>query len=627
SAASDVYKRQVDYEDDGIWEGVVGGSPLRTPTYRFLSPPPSGGYRVRIRQELCGNRREDVLTWNPTLSGALVPEGAIQVRNQVFCAGDSVTLGIAALAHFSPGQAGHRVAWDFGGGWTSPSEMAAETTFVWGGGALSVRAQLYHPSGGTRIIGPVTISAPPLFRSIGGHTRLTPVGESCTQGWCLPPLLQSAHCGGTYLRFSLLQRPRAASWQWRLLLPTDTVTFPGGSVPAEYQYAVPQSPGVYAFESQLITSCGTWREAWVLRVESQGLGRPGAIHSGLTTCRPGFEVGSISLYGPEVTFSVCAGAQVWIPLMDIIDYSGGGIEGVQLVYANGQRPEIVAFGGGSLSFVAPFQPGRYTLYQVWRSCTGSRDTVSLHLEVKEATAASFQAPTRACVGQPVSFQRRGPLSWTGHPVALQWNMGDGTFRGDTARTFRYAYGAPGVYTVTLQANVPSCGPTTFSRTVAVADRPPTAQILSASLTNGVLTFAGQATGADSVVWDFGDGNVALGILSGTHTYAGTGPYTVRLYAFNGCGVDTAEVRVTALRGEVGEVGWRLYPNPARGEVWVESPAGGGEVRLYTVAGQLVASWQVGEGLHRLPLERVPAGLYVVRLIGAQGVGQVKLLIE
>ncbi|MCX8111897.1 MAG: PKD domain-containing protein [Bacteroidia bacterium] len=617
----------VDFEDDGTWEGSVSGtSPRRTPTYRFTSPPPAGGYRVRIRQELCGTSQENVVTWNPTIVTTLTPNGFISVRNPVFCAGDSVTLSITPTANFSPREPGHQVAWNFGTGWTAPSETAVETTVVWSGVPLNVQAQLYHPSGGTQTLSGVSIRALNTFQPMGRHTRVTRVPQSCTQDWCIPPtMMQNAYCGGTPIRFALIQRPRGTSWQWRLTLPTGPVTFTAESAPEAYDYMLPQTPGVYGIESELITSCGVWKEVWAVRVENQGLGRPGAIQDGPSTCAPGGG-GVLSAYKSEATFSVCAGTQVWISYGYILDYGGGGIESVRLVYANGQRPEVVSTSGGSLSFVAPFQPGHHTLYQIWQACNGARDTLTLRLEVKEAAAASFQAPTRACAGQPVLFQRQSPNTWQGHPTALQWEMGDGTVRGDTTQTFSHTYTKPGIYDVTLRSNTPSCGLTTFTRTIVVADRPPTAQILSASLSGGILTFMGQAVGADSVVWSFGDGNTLTGVLSGTHTYAGNGPYTLRLYAYNGCGVSTAEMQVTSLTGELNRRGWRIYPNPAHDEVWIEAPFEG-EVRLFSLRGEVSAQWQIKEGLHRMPLGNLPTGLYMVQIRSQRGTETMKLLIE
>ncbi|MCX7607478.1 MAG: T9SS type A sorting domain-containing protein, partial [Bacteroidia bacterium] len=105
------------------------------------------------------------------------------------------------------------------------------------------------------------------------------------------------------------------------------------------------------------------------------------------------------------------------------------------------------------------------------------------------------------------------------------------------------------------------------------------------------------------------------------------PYTLRFYGFNGCGGTVAQVQVTSLSHEVAQGGWRLYPNPTRSEVWVDAPVGGGEVRIYTLMGQLVGRWPVEEGQSRLLLEGLSRGLYIVRLIGGRTVGQEKLLLE
>ncbi|MCX7607540.1 MAG: hypothetical protein N2170_09820, partial [Bacteroidia bacterium] len=240
----------VDCEDDGVWEGSIQipsmGLP-RTLPYRFAAPPPPGGYKIRVRQALCGATREDVLTWNPTMGTSVQPDGVIEVRGAVFCAGDSVTLRVRGTTNFSPGEAGYRVAWNFGSGWTAPTETAAETTIVWGGQPLSVQAQLYHPSGGTRTISGVSLSSPAAFRTGFAFTRSSAAPDTCRGSWC--PGGDFVYCGGKKVKLSLATPPRTAQpWQWRLVLPTGVVTFPSSALPSVYEFILPTQAGVYTVE-------------------------------------------------------------------------------------------------------------------------------------------------------------------------------------------------------------------------------------------------------------------------------------------------------------------------------------------------------------------------------------------
>jgi len=613
----------VDMNNDGTWEGIAGpgstGS-LRTPPYRFTAPPPAGGYPIRIRQELCGQSREDIVLWNPTINPSPLPDGTIQVLHGVFCAGDSVTVRIVPGANFQPGQPGYTVSWNFGSGWTDPSPTAVETTIVWSGQPLNIQAWLYHPQGGSRSLPAVPVQAPP--PTGWGATSTTVVRRyvaNCSHDLCLNTE-SLVWCGGDIVEILPRMKPYTSDWQWRLLLPTDTITFPAGGIPERYLYRLPTAPGVYSIESQVITRCGVWRSIISIRVESQGTGRPGHLQPIRTPCGMG---GSDFLFGPEQTLTVCAGESFPVYWIDAMEYGGDGLSHLDVVYADGRRAEVI---DGS-AIRAPLQAGSYTLYLLWRSCGGRVDTVPLYLEVREARAASFTAPTRACVGQPITVQRDGPLTLSGNPVGLRWLFGDGTERGDTARLLTYTYQSPGTYTITLAAWDAACGRTSFSRSIRVAAGLPQVQILSAVVQNGVLTYQGSVTDADSIVWDFGDGTVAVGVLSGTHIYTGSGPYRVRLYAFNGCGSQMAEMQVTTLpRVEAGL--WRVYPNPATQTLWVEVPEGeGGRIALYTLLGQRLRQWDVKEGLQGLSVGDLPRGLYVVRVEGRDVIHGLRLMLE
>jgi len=108
-----------DWEADGTWEAVGllnTGSLLYTPPYTFSAPPPPGGYRLVIKQELCGQVRTDTFTWRPPTT-APVPSGGIALLpGTLLCAGDSLYVRLGALTNFLPGQPGNTVEWDFGGG-------------------------------------------------------------------------------------------------------------------------------------------------------------------------------------------------------------------------------------------------------------------------------------------------------------------------------------------------------------------------------------------------------------------------------------------------------------------------------------------------------------------------------
>ncbi|MCS7296790.1 MAG: PKD domain-containing protein [Bacteroidia bacterium] len=146
--------------------------------------------------------------------------------------------------------------------------------------------------------------------------------------------------------------------------------------------------------------------------------------------------------------------------------------------------------------------------------------------------------------------------------------------------------------------------------------------LSLSISGNVLSYSVNVDAADTnqVVWDFGDGNVVTGVLSGTHTYSQGGEYTVRVYAYNSCGEDSLSQQVsvpTTLKGAREGEGWSLFPNPAHGEVSISAafPVENIQVTIFDGAGRRVSLYTIERLPARLSLS-LPAGLYMLQVQAA-----------
>jgi len=91
---------------------------------------------------------------------------------------------------------------------------------------------------------------------------------------------------------------------------------------------------------------------------------------------------------------------------------------------------------------------------------------------------------------------------------------------------------------------------------------------------------------------------------------------------NGCAspasAPLAVVLATATASTAQEL--HLYPNPARTTLWLERPVGAlaATVRLLDVTGRVVWQGTAGAGTTALPVQQVPAGLYLVRLQTSSG---------
>ncbi|MCS7297346.1 MAG: T9SS type A sorting domain-containing protein [Bacteroidia bacterium] len=83
--------------------------------------------------------------------------------------------------------------------------------------------------------------------------------------------------------------------------------------------------------------------------------------------------------------------------------------------------------------------------------------------------------------------------------------------------------------------------------------------------------------------------------------------------------DTIQWRTTSKEDLVIN-GWRIYPNPTTGKVWIESPTSGEfQLRLYNATGKCLYIQEVRGEPHRafiLTFPPLPAGLYQIRILSS-----------
>lgn len=164
-------------------------------------------------------------------------------------------------------------------------------------------------------------------------------------------------------------------------------------------------------------------------------------------------------------------------------------------------------------------------------------------------AASF---THACTDLSCTFSDTSTdPDGAGDIVSWNWSFGDGATSTDQNPGHVYATG--GSYLVTLEvtdgAGAQSQSSLTVSVSAATPNQPPQASF-TASCSDLTCTFNNTSTDPDldplSFVWNFGDGATSTA-TNPTHSYQGSGTYTVVLTADDGAAVDseTHSVSVTA----------------------------------------------------------------------------------
>jgi len=550
---------------------------------------PQGGLPIRIRFDNgCGGIKDTLFYYNPS-TGSGVGRASILLEPPSPLCGQVVEARLN-LTNF-PADSIRQVQWSWDGtNWTSPSNSltalltAPATRGPW---TLHCRFMANSPANClTPPASPVVRQVPTTYHRLyldqatsfcavsGGVVRVVPDGDLTE--------IDS-------IRYIL---PNGTSV---ILSPMDTLVL-----------TVPPGTSAYPITYYGYIACGSTRPETFLLISS---GKP-FIHS-------------LHVYSSPV----CAGSLVNVEALFLYTQTA---DSAVVILWNGQRvPMTVSRFSARTEFSAPMAPGYYNLTVIAYNCAGT-DTVVSTFQVTGGNdaIASFTAPASACVGQPVTFQRNGTNAGI---LYASWSFGDGRTRRDTSMRIVHTYTAAGNYIVTLSIQSLSCDLSYFWKNIRVYDAPPTLSGLSV-IPNGLTINYGVASASDydQIVWDFGDGNTASGVLSGTHTYASAGTYTVQVRAINACDRTELSTTVSVTTGllDGGTGTWIVYPNPTRQEVFLTHPTYQGDLRveIYDLTGRLIQTETLSSYPARVRLS-LPNGIYTLRLISREGIATSKLLIE
>ncbi len=175
--------------------------------------------------------------------------------------------------------------------------------------------------------------------------------------------------------------------------------------------------------------------------------------------------------------------------------------------------------------------GSFSVTLIVFNSTGCTDTIQLANIVSLGTNQSgFTSPATACAQAPVTFTNTS----TPNPTSSFWNFGDGTTGTGPAPV--KAYAAAGTYTIKLIDQFGACSDSAF-RTITIFPKPTagfTGAPLVACQPNLTVNFNNIATGAQSVLWLFGDGNTSTQNAP-AHTYTSYGNFTVTQIVTNSNG--------------------------------------------------------------------------------------------
>ena len=149
--------------------------------------------------------------------------------------------------------------------------------------------------------------------------------------------------------------------------------------------------------------------------------------------------------------------------------------------------------------------------------------------VTAPTAAFGASTTVGCADLTVQFNSQGS-SGAG---TYSWAFEGGTPATSTVANPTVTYASAGTFDVSLIiTNGAGTDEAVINDFIVVADVP--SPSFTAFVDNQTVTFTHTGSGADSYLWNFGDGNASTD-QNPTHVYTGDADYTVTLTTTNGCG--------------------------------------------------------------------------------------------
>lgn len=189
-----------------------------------------------------------------------------------------------------------------------------------------------------------------------------------------------------------------------------------------------------------------------------------------------------------------------------------------------------------------------------------------------------------------------------------------------ASTATISIAATGNYSVSVTNQFGCVGKDTVSVTaLPVPNVTFTKQVVGGTF--NVLFNSSATTNADSLSWNFGDGNTSDTTGSFLYPYTQPGTYTVTVIGFNDCGRDTFTQQVVVLPVGIEDFSQQelaVFPNPAQNVLTVTYPiAQDVQLQLINVFGEVVHRLNTTSNVNSISVTDYPDGVYFVRMIQNQ----------
>lgn len=252
------------------------------------------------------------------------------------------------------------------------------------------------------------------------------------------------------------------------------------------------------------------------------------------------------------------------------------------------------------------------------------DDVELNV-TSAPTAANFSANSvNVSIGQAVDFTDMSSANVT----AWDWTFTGASTTSSTAQNpTNIVYNAVGCYDVELTVTSPSGMETETKNCYINVTCPPFAAFFGYSATDLVVTFNNQSVGAESYLWDFGNGNTSIA-PNPLWTYTAPGTYTVTLVATDSDCSNTNSTYSINITVEVGQSSGDLsvetteagkllvaYPNPTNGIVQVNNVEPNSPYTLVNIEGKVLSTGQFDSTQGTIDLTNVKEGVYYLKVNG------------
>ncbi|MFH2096543.1 MAG: S8 family serine peptidase [Bacteroidota bacterium] len=246
----------------------------------------------------------------------------------------------------------------------------------------------------------------------------------------------------------------------------------------------------------------------------------------------------------------------------------------------------------------------------------SSKTINSYITVNGAPAqpSTISGSASVCPGDVITYSVTNVYG-----VTYAWSLPAGWTGSSTTNTISATAGTTGGTISVTPTN--TCG-TGTARTLAatVMSLPVASYTYSDNL--GVVTFTNTSSpNGTNFSWDFGDGNYSSQ-ENPVHTYTTPGTYTVIFIVSNACDTDTLTqnivITVTGMT-MTDNPGFRIYPQPAEGRLWIESGSRAEQLDyyLYDISGREIMSGAIatGENKAELDISGLSGGVYTLTLKG------------